>query len=53
MSLEIKCDKCKKELDVPGGLIFSPPDNSNQTLKIHICIDCFKGLYNWLFGDER
>lgn len=46
--IELNCDICKRKLDEPGALIFSPPintpfldKNSMFTIKYHICINCW------------
>jgi len=44
MSIKPKCDKCGKELDAFGALLFSPPDRKNNTKKFHICVDCYKKI---------
>jgi len=46
MNVAIKpiCNRCGKELDKLGGLLFSPPDNKNNVKKYHICKDCFGSL---------
>lgn len=42
------CDKCKKELETFGGLVFSPPHSSHNTVnKYHVCRDCFAKLIEW------
>jgi hypothetical protein len=40
--LDVRCDRCEREIMRPGALIFNPP--SNETLlveKYHICVDCW------------
>lgn len=37
------CDKCKKELEDFGALLFSPPDGNNVK-KYHICKNCFEEM---------
>jgi hypothetical protein len=40
--LEIQCDKCGKELQKPGALIFSPPTGDGWLVeKYHLCADCW------------
>jgi len=41
VSLDIKCDKCKRDLDKPGALLFSPPRNEKEVDKFHICVECY------------
>lgn len=43
--LKINCYFCDKELEEPGGLIFSPPDKNDRTHKFHVCNVC----YTWIF----
>ncbi|MBS3071955.1 hypothetical protein J4408_03115 [Candidatus Pacearchaeota archaeon] len=41
MAIEPVCDKCKKELEDFGALLFSPPDEDNNTRKFHLCRKCY------------
>ena len=41
MSLTIKCDKCLKELEEPGALVFSPPSDDGRVEKLHLCQICW------------
>lgn len=44
MALTLNCDRCKAELNEPGALVFSPPDNHIHTTevdKFHICKQCW------------
>ena len=43
MSIKPVCDKCGKELDDFGALLFSPP-NGNDVKKFHICKECYSKL---------
>jgi|TARA_B100002003_G_C14137823_1_gene547288 hypothetical protein len=36
-----KCDICGEGLDDYGGLLFSPPDSDQKTVKSHICKKCY------------
>lgn len=42
------CDKCKREMQDFGGLLFSPPktliSGSQNVTKQHVCVDCFSSL---------
>jgi len=38
------CDKCKKELNEFGALLFSPPDENNLVKKYHLCKDCYEDV---------
>ena len=44
MSIKPTCDKCKKELEEFGALLFSPPNENNKTRKFHICKDCYEEI---------
>jgi len=46
--LKISCSKCFKELDRPGALIFSPPNQHDFCFKTHLCQGCYEELINWL-----
>jgi len=60
MSLNINCDICKKELEEPGGLLFSPPikdlrDQFNRPTnmvveKKHICVVCYDKIVDLAYG---
>ena len=43
--LNFKCYLCKRELNEPGALLFSPPEkfeyHAGMVNKYHICADCF------------
>lgn len=49
-----KCDRCKRELDAPGGLAFSPPDRVDRASsvdKLHLCAPCWRDHFlPWLHG---
>jgi len=44
MAIKPICDKCKKELDDFGAILFSPPDKGNNVKKFHICKSCYDGI---------
>jgi len=54
MSINVSCSHCRKELNRPGALVFSPPDNYdesyifNNVKKFHICSDCWTDLAKWI-----
>lgn len=49
--IRVVCDKCSKELDEPGALVFSPPrDPFESCVKFHICHTCWLKLLKWLGG---
>lgn len=50
-----RCYKCRKDLEQPGALVFSPPlktkSDANDLCsveKYHICTNCFTLLLGWL-----
>jgi len=53
MSLTITCNRCGKELDEPGALVFAPPNKKGGTRKFHICERCWHGLMTWLLNDSN
>jgi len=44
MAIKPVCDKCKKELEVFGGILFSPPDEKGYVRKWHICKPCYEKM---------
>lgn len=44
MAINPKCDKCKKELEDFGALLFSPPDKEGKVEKFHLCKECYNQL---------
>lgn len=41
----LHCDICQKELQQPGGLVFSPPTNGAWLVeKYHVCAACWPEL---------
>jgi len=44
MTINPKCDKCKKELEDFGALLFSPPNKEGKVEKFHICKNCYSEL---------
>lgn len=48
MALKLKCDACGHVLKEPGALVFSPPDQVDHVRKLHICIQCFERLYQFI-----
>ncbi|MEX2172374.1 MAG: hypothetical protein WD851_23845 [Pirellulales bacterium] len=40
--LQLKCDKCGRELHEPGALVFSPPTGESWIVeKYHVCAECW------------
>jgi hypothetical protein len=60
MSISPICDFCKTELTDFGGLVFSPPENTetgtSQVEKLHVCKVCYQGMRSMFMkspkGDE-
>lgn len=50
MAIFPTCDKCDKELEFPGGLAFSPPDE-NKVIKFHLCQTCWARFLRWITQD--
>ncbi len=49
---KIKCDKCGHELEVPGGLAFSPPV-MEMSKKFHLCVRCWDKFVTWIRPEEN
>lgn len=47
--IQITCDGCKKDLEEPGGLLFSPQsfiaERYGYARKFHLCINCYEYLF--------
>ena len=43
--LKISCNRCHRELEAPGALLFSPPppegSQPQPVQKYHLCADCW------------
>lgn len=48
MAIRFACFICKEELNLPGALLISSPNNKGFCIKHHICTKCEKDLINWL-----
>lgn len=44
MAIKPVCDKCKKELEVFGGILLGPPNENNTVRKFHLCADCYNEI---------
>lgn len=51
--LDIKCDKCKKPINKPAALVFSPPDSKQKVKKYHVCMDCWFYLEKYIEEDDE
>jgi ribosome-binding protein aMBF1 (putative translation factor) len=45
MAIQPKCEMCGKELEDFGAILFSPPDEESKTLKLHLCVNCYKKVF--------
>ena len=55
IKMKIICDKCDKELESPGALLFSPPQDHHTSycVKLHLCVKCYNKLMGlWFFKHE-
>ena len=48
MAIKPICDKCQKELDEPGAILLSPPNEKGQVQKFHLCLRCYGEVAEWL-----
>ncbi len=50
--IEVFCARCKQELNEPGGIIFSPPEEPaciiSKVDKMHLCCECYLEFIKWL-----
>lgn len=37
----VNCDLCDRQLEEQGGLAFSPPNDSSEVKKCHLCVNCW------------
>jgi hypothetical protein len=44
MAIKPICDKCKKELQEFGAILFSPPDKESNVKKFHVCKECYQEI---------
>jgi len=55
MSIRPICDFCKRELSDFGGLVFSPPENTeignSEVEKLHVCKTCYLGMRSMFMKD--
>ena len=52
MAIKPVCDKCKKELDRFGGILFSPPNDEGMVRKFHLCKKCYDEIVS-SFNNEK
>jgi hypothetical protein len=48
--ISVTCVKCRKELDLPGAIVLSPPTENyeGKVWKYHVCFHCWAKLEKWL-----
>ena len=49
--MNICCSRCQKKLEVPGGLFFTSPFESQDgmgVVKYHLCLKCSVDCENWI-----
>ena len=39
--LHLSCFRCERPIDVPGALLFSPPEEGGKCTKAHLCTVCY------------
>jgi uncharacterized protein with PIN domain len=44
MAIKPVCDKCKRELEEFGAVLFSPPNKEKMVKKFHICKKCYEEM---------
>lgn len=44
MAIKPVCNRCGNELKEFGGILFSPPNNSELVKKWHLCRSCYEEL---------
>lgn len=42
--LKVECDFCDEEINEPGALLFSPPNEFGMARKLHLCATCWRKL---------
>lgn len=50
--IEVECEICSKDMDEPGGLLFSPPmgcDDTYMVNKYHLCQKHYSELMSWVY----
>lgn len=53
MAIKPICDKCKKELNDFGAILFSPP-KAKDVKKFHICKDCYNKIKeDWKLSENE
>jgi len=59
MAIDVKCDRCLKDLTEPGALVLSPPFGVEPPIdgmvvsKLHICGTCWVSMKQWIVLHKR
>lgn len=52
--LNLKCDKCGRELIQPGALLFSPPKQDQWIVeKYHLCVACWSVIVGQVLKETQ
>jgi hypothetical protein len=47
------CDSCSARLTEPGAVVLTPPTATGLCRKLHLCVDCFRGMFRWFDAELR
>ena len=58
MSLEINCSKCRRELEIPGGILFGPSSTHyggslHYSPKFHLCVVCCDQIITAILANKE
>lgn len=56
MSLHVSCRRCGDELNEQGAILWGPPNEHEDSHKIHLCLSCYQAtcaFIDYLQGLER
>ena len=48
MAISPICSRCLLELEEPGAILLSPPNEKEQVQKFHLCLACYGEVAEWL-----
>jgi len=48
MSINPRCNKCKKKLKSLGGILFGPPRKDSLVKKSHLCKTCYNKIVKYI-----
>lgn len=46
----VRCDRCNRQLIVPGAIVLSPPDQEGNVRKRHLCLSCWYDVRGLIFA---